>query len=62
MDYELRIVVEKVAVASQEVVQFYTFKNYDVTPLESTLDLGLRYAEQISLFEKNELPRRKRTG
>ena len=52
MDYEMRIVVEKVAVASQEVVQRDTLKIYDVTPPESILELGLRHAEQISLLEK----------
>ena len=51
MDYELRLVVEKVAVSSQEVLQRDTVKIYDVKPPESILDLGLRHAEQISLLE-----------
>lgn len=52
MDYELRIVVEKVAVSSQEVVKRDTIKIYDIQRPESILDLGLRHAEQISLLSK----------
>ena len=52
MEYELRIIVEKVAVSSQEVVKRDTLKIYDVKRPESILDLGLRHAEQISLLEK----------
>jgi hypothetical protein len=52
MDFELRVVVEKVAVSTQEVIQSDTVKVYDVTPPKSILDLGLRHAEQISLLEK----------
>ncbi|MBV8883870.1 MAG: hypothetical protein JO235_07700, partial [Chroococcidiopsidaceae cyanobacterium CP_BM_RX_35] len=52
MDYELRIVVEKVAVSSQEVVNRDTLKVYDVKAPESILELGLRHEEQISLLEK----------
>ena len=52
MDFELRIIVEKVAVSTQEVIQRQTVKVYDVTPPESILDLGLRHAEQVSLLEK----------
>ena len=52
MEYELRIIVEKVAVASQEVVKRDTLKIYDVKRPESILDLGLGHAEQISLLEK----------
>lgn len=52
MDFELRIIVEKVAVSTQEVIQRHTVKVHDVTPPESILDLGLRHAEQISLLEK----------
>ncbi|MEO0867809.1 MAG: ISKra4 family transposase, partial [Cyanobacteria bacterium J06642_11] len=52
MDYELRVVVEKVAVSSQEVVQRDTLKVYDIEAPESILDLGLRHEEQISLLEK----------
>ena len=52
MDYELRVVVEKVSVSSQEVVKRDTLKVYDVKAPESILDLGLRHEEQISLLEK----------
>jgi hypothetical protein len=52
MDFELRVVVEKVAVSTQEIIQRDTIKVYDVTPPESILDLGLRHSEQISLLEK----------
>lgn len=52
MDYELRVIVEKVSVTSQEVIQRDTLKVYDVNAPESILDLGLRHEEQISLLEK----------
>jgi hypothetical protein len=52
LDYELRIVVEKVSVSSQEVVNRDTLKVYDVKAPESILELGLRHEEQISLLEK----------
>ncbi len=52
MDYELRIVVEKVSVSSQEVVNRDTLKVYDVKAPASILELGLRHEEQISLLEK----------
>ena len=52
MDYELRIVVEKVAISSQEVVKRDTIKIYNILRPESILDLGLRHAEQISLLSK----------
>ena len=52
MEYELRVIVEKVAVSSQEVVKRDTLKIYDVKRPESILDLGLRHTEQISLLEK----------
>ena len=51
MDYELRIVVEKVAVGSQEVVKRDTIKRYGIQRPASIVDLGLRHAEQISLLE-----------
>lgn len=54
MDYELRIIVEKVSVSSQEVVKRDTIKVYDVKPPDSILELGLRHQEQISLLEKVE--------
>jgi len=52
MEYELRIIVEKVSVSSQEVVRRDTIKTIDVKRPESIIDLGLRHAEQISLLEK----------
>ena len=52
MEYELRIIVEKVSVSNQEVARRDTIKTYDVKRPESILDLGLRHAEQISLLEK----------
>jgi len=47
VDYELRIVVEKVAVSSQEVVKRDTIKIYDIQRPESILDLGLRHRTDI---------------
>ena len=52
MDYEFRVIVEKVSVASQKVVERDTIKIYDIKPPESILDLGLRHEEQISLLSK----------
>ena len=52
VEYELRVVVEKVAVSSQKVVKRDTLKVYDVKAPESILELGLRHKEQISLLEK----------
>lgn len=52
MDYELRVVVEKVFVSSQEVIKRDTLKVYEVKAPESILELGLRHEEQISLLEK----------
>lgn len=52
MEYELRVIVEKVSVTSQEVIQRDTLKVYDITPPASILELGLRHEEQISLLEK----------
>ena len=52
MDYELRVIVEKVSIPTQEVVQRDTLKVYDVKAPDSILALGLRHEEQISLLEK----------
>jgi len=52
MEYELRIIVEKVSVSSQKVVRRDTIKIYDVERPKSIVDLGLRHAEQIALLEK----------
>ena len=52
MDYDLRIVVEKVAVSSQEVVQHDTITSYALQCPTSMLELGLRHGEQIALLAK----------
>ncbi len=52
MDYEFRVIVEKVSVTSQKVIERDTIKVYDIKPPESILDLGLRHEEQISLLSK----------
>jgi len=52
MDYEFRVIVEKVAVSSQAVVKRDTIKIYDLKKPESILELGLRHEEQISLLSK----------
>ena len=51
MDYELRIVVEKVAIRSQEVVKRDTITSYALQRPTSIGELGLRHGEQISLLE-----------
>lgn len=55
MEYELRLVVEKVCVGSQKVVKRDTIKVYDVAAPASILDLGLRHEEQISCSEKSRM-------
>ncbi len=45
MDYELRVVVEKVALKTQKVMNRDTIEVYDVVFPESILDLGLRHTE-----------------
>ena len=52
MDYELRIIVEKVAISSQEVIKRDTITSYAVQCPTSIVELGLRHAEQIALLEK----------
>jgi len=52
MDYEFRIVVEKVSVSSREFVKRDTLKVYDTQKPRSILDFGLRHQEQISLLSK----------
>lgn len=52
MDYEFRVIVEKVSVSSQKVVKRDTLKIYDIHKPESILEFGLRHAEQISLLSK----------
>jgi hypothetical protein len=45
MDYELRIVVEKVASSSQEVMKRDTITSYALQCPTSIVELGLRHAE-----------------
>ncbi len=52
MDYEFRVIVEKVSVTSQKIVKRDPVKIYDIKRPESILDLGLRHQEQISLLSK----------
>jgi len=52
MDYEFRVVVEKVSVSSQKIIKRETLKIYDIQKPESILDFGLRHEEQISLLSK----------
>jgi hypothetical protein len=52
MDYELRIVVEKVAIRSQEVIKRDTITSYALQCPTSIGELGLRHTEQIALLEK----------
>jgi hypothetical protein len=56
VDCELRILVEKVPVSSQEVVKRETLKVYEVKAPKSILELSLRHVEQISLLEKVQNP------
>ena len=50
MDYELRIIVEKVAISSQEVIKRDTITSYALQCPTSIVELGLRHAEQIALL------------
>ena len=52
MEFELRIVVEKVAISTQKVVERNTRKPMISKLPESILELGLRHTEQISLLSK----------
>jgi hypothetical protein len=52
VEYTLHVIVEKVAVKSQEVVQRDTITTYEIKPPTSIVDLGLRHAAQIALLEK----------
>jgi hypothetical protein len=52
MDYALRIVVEKVAISSQEVIKRDTITSHALQCPTSTGELGLRHTEQIALLEK----------
>lgn len=55
MDYELRVIVEKVSIPSQVVVQRDTIKVHAVQAPASILGLGLRHAEQSKLVETKQL-------
>jgi hypothetical protein len=52
MDYALRIVVEKVAISSQEVIKRDTITSYDMQCPTSIGELGLGHTEQRALLEK----------
>ena len=52
MDYALRIVVEKVAISSQEVIKRDTITSYNIQCPTSIGELGLSHTEQIALLEK----------
>ena len=52
MDYELRIVVEKVAISSQEVIKRDPITSYAVQCPTSIGELDLRYIEHIDLLRK----------
>ena len=49
MDYELRIIVEKVAISSQEVIQRDTITSYALQCPTSIVELGLRHAAHNAL-------------
>jgi hypothetical protein len=52
MDYALRIVVEKVAISSEEVTKRDTITSYDIQCPTSIGELGLCHTEQIALLAK----------
>ena len=52
MDYALRIIVEKVAISSQEVIKRDTITSYALQCSTSMVELGLCHAEQIALLAK----------
>jgi hypothetical protein len=52
MDYALRIVVEKVAISSQEVIKRDTIASYNMQCPTSIGELGLGHTEQRALLEK----------
>ena len=52
MDYELRIVVETVAISSQEVSKWDTITSYALQCPTAIGELGLRHTEQIALLGK----------
>ena len=48
MDYEFRVVVEKVSVANQKVVKRDTVKIYNIEQPKFILDLGLRHKRNFT--------------
>jgi hypothetical protein len=52
MDYAIHIVVEKVAINSQEVIKRDTITSYAIQCPTSIGELGLCHAEQIALLKK----------
>jgi hypothetical protein len=52
MDYAIHIVVEKVALSSQEVIKRDTITSYDIQCPTSIGELGLGHTDQIALLEK----------
>jgi hypothetical protein len=52
MDYTLRIVVEKVAISSQEVIKRDTITSYVLQCPTAIGELGLRHTAHIDLLEK----------
>ena len=52
MDYEFRVVVEKVSVIEKKVVKRDTVATYDIQPPTSILELGLRHEQQIALLSQ----------
>ena len=55
MEYQLRVLVEKVSVKTQKVMEKETLEVYDVMKPESILDLGLRHVQQIELWHWAEM-------
>ena len=58
MEYELRVVVEKVLVSTQEVVQRDTLKTYDVKPPESMLELGFNWLRVLDTAKRSQVDQR----
>lgn len=52
MDYEFRVVVEKVPVAGKKVVKRKTVATYEIQPPMTILELGLRHEQQIALLSQ----------
>ncbi len=50
MDYELRVIIEKVSIANQATIHRENIGAFGIKKPKSILDLGLRHTEQISLL------------